>query len=149
MDQEIINKLLNELDGSGSDQEFQAVNELKALDNMFPFYLAQKYKHSKSWKHRAASVYHAIKYARISDAAFTLGIDAVFDKSKVVRYRACMLLAYAQKNEAIQFLEKVYKQFKDSEEDALAAIDAIRCQNQHYFLDRNHSGKIKMNIPEV
>ncbi|GAB2935201.1 hypothetical protein [Rheinheimera gaetbuli] len=135
-------KLLN---GRGSDDEYEAVKVLSKLGDMFPDLLLQKYRVSKKWGERASCVYHAIKFAKTNDSSFQLGIEATQDKSKHVRYRACMLLAIAQKSEAIIVLESLLNN-TDSASDAVAAIDAIQHQNHHYFADRDHSGMVTLNV---
>ena len=143
-----ILSLLSQLDGSGSDQEYKAIAELRKLGDDLPKTLFEKYKTSKKWGERASCVYHCISYAREVDAASQLGIAALDDKSKAVRYRACMLLAYSLKREALPALTQK-KASTDSEEtlkDINAAIDAIEHQNSDFFVDRSHSGKIKLNL---
>ena len=56
-----------------------------------------------------------------------------------------MLLATAQKKEAIPFLEELLEN-KESQSDAMAAIDAIKNKNQNFFVDRDHSGKVTLNV---
>lgn len=73
---------------------------------------------------------------------------ALIDKSKAVRYRACMLLAYSLKKEALLSLEAARENEKSNEviADIDAAIDSIINQNSHYFVDRKHTGKIFFNV---
>ena len=137
--------LVKHIDGTGSDVEYGVINELrKKLGNRLPSLLFEKYKSSKQWKIRRSCVYHSIRYARESDDAVRLGIVAIEDKSKVVRYRACMLLAYALKKETIFSLKQAEKKFLDKEslDNFSAAIDAIENQNSNFFVDRGHSGRI-------
>ncbi|MCP4274048.1 MAG: hypothetical protein GY781_19170, partial [Gammaproteobacteria bacterium] len=136
-----ITAKLNMLDGRGSSDEYDAVKNLSSLGDRFPELLFQKYQNSKKWGERASCVYHAIKYSRSNNSAFELGLRATKDKSKHVRYRACMLLAVAQNPSAICSLESLLAD-TDSSEDAKAAIDAIKHKNHHYFADRDHSGRI-------
>jgi hypothetical protein len=49
-------------------------------------------------------VFHAIRFARVSEAAYSLGLKALADKSYMVRYRACMVLAYSLRTDAIPAL---------------------------------------------
>lgn len=139
-----INNCLDKLDGRGSDEEFEAITKLNTLGEKLPKLLLNKYRNSKKWGERASCVYHAIKYAQKNSDALQLGIEATKDKSKKVRYRACMLLACSQINEAIPALESLLTK-PESKEDAEAAIDAINCKNQNYFIDRDHSGKVTLN----
>ncbi len=136
---------LNLLDGRGSDAEYNAIKELSKLGDKFPELLLQKYRKSTKWGERSSCVYHSIKYAKEHSSSFQLGIEATKDKSKHVRYRACMLLAVAQKQEAITYLERLQNN-ADSASDALAAIDAIKHENHNYFIDRDHSGKVSLNV---
>ena len=143
-----IEQHLSKLDGRGSDSEFAAVEALAKLGETFPELLLDKYRSARKWGDRASCVYHATKYAKFNEAAYKIGVKALRDRSKVVRYRACLLLAVAQRTEAIRFLEPL---LFDSNigSDAKAAIDAIKHRNQDYFVDRDHSGKVRLNIDSV
>ena len=145
MDIDEIEENLKLLDGRGSDNEFSAVKELSCLGMEFPKLLLEKYRSSKKWGERASCLYHAAKYAVSSPHAFELGIEALGDKSKVVRYRACLLLAIAQKSEALKALGVLITN-PESSDDAKAAIDAIEKKNHHYFSDRDHTGKVTLNV---
>lgn len=140
-----IETQLRKLDGRGSDEEYMAVKILSALGDEFPALLLKKYRDSSKWGERVSCVYHAIKYAKSNDAAYQLGVEAIKDKSKKVRYRACMLLAVAQRQEAISSLESLSKD-SDSKEDARAAIDSIKHKNHNFFADRKHSGKVTLYV---
>lgn len=139
--------LLDNIDGSGSDQEYTAIAELRKLGDELPTLLLKKYKSSRKWQVRSSCVYHSIRYSRSVQDAVQLGLEALSDKSKVVRYRACMLLAYSLRKEAIPYLEEL-KKSSDSEtlSNANAAIDAIIHQNSNYFIDRDHSGKMTLTV---
>jgi hypothetical protein len=107
--------------------------------------LLEKYKRSGKLGQRASCVYHATKYAKANAAAYQLGLEALRDKSTVVRYRACLLLAVAQRREAIPSLRALVTS-NLSRDDALAAIYALEHRNHHYFVDREHSGKVTLNV---
>lgn len=147
MDRIEIEECLKLLDGRGSDKEFSAVNKLSGLGMEFPELLLKKYRNSKKWGERASCLYHASKYAVSSPHAYELGIEALSDKSKVVRYRACLLLAIAQKSEALRPLEALIIN-PESSDDAKAAIDAIEQKNHHYFADRDHSGMVTLDVEQ-
>lgn len=140
-----ISECLNYLDGRGSDQEYRAITRLKESGIDLPSLLSKKYSESKKWGERASCVHHSIKYAKDSEDAYRLGIKALGDKSKVVRYRACMLLAVAQNTDALSHLEKLLGD-NSLKEDAVAAIDAIKNKNHNYFVDRDHSGKALLKV---
>ena len=105
-------------------------------------YLLDAYPTAKRWQGRTALVFHAIRFARTSEAAYALGLRALGDKSYMVRYRACMVLAYSLRADAIPALQALL-QHADARtrEDAARALDAIHHQNHHYFVDRAHSGR--------
>jgi hypothetical protein len=67
---------------------------------------------------------------------------ALGHRSYMVRYRACMVLAYSLRREAISALQSLL-QHADARtrEDAVRALDAIQHQNHHYFVDTQHSGR--------
>ena len=86
---------------------------------------------------------HSLRFARTSDIAFELGITALHDRSFVVRYRACGLLAFSQRRDALPALRPLLKHRDPrTAADATAAIDAIKRRNHHYFIDREHTGQI-------
>ena len=140
--------LLDHLDGSGSDEEYQAVRKLRAVGEKLPGLLLEKYRNEKKWGSRSACVYHAVRYAKESNDAFILGLEGVRDKSKVVRYRACMLLAYSLREDALEELKNLLlnEKYNKSFDDFNAAIDAIESKNPNYFIDRKHTGKLKLRI---
>ena len=115
---------------------------LRALGPDVAPYLLEAYPRAKRWQGRTGLVFHAIRFARESEAAYALGCQALADKSYIVRYRACMVLAYSLRMDAIPALA-VLLQHVDSRtrEDAARAIDAIQHQNHHYFVDTQHSGR--------
>jgi hypothetical protein len=78
----------------------------------------------------------------------TLGREAIRDKSKIVRYRGCMLLAYSQRKDVLSDLKGALQALGKGPgtDDPSAAIDAIESGNHHYFVDRTHSGKLKLSI---
>jgi hypothetical protein len=107
-------------------------------------YFKQAYPRFKTSAGRAALVFYATQYARISDDAFELGHAALKDRSKIVRNRACGLLAYSLRAQAITSLLGVMGD-ADAEvrQSAKAAITAIKAQNHHLFADRTGSGKVQ------
>lgn len=142
-----IEEKLKLLDGRGSDAEYDAVKSLSNLGLELPRLLLSKYCKSKKWGERLSCVYHASKYALVSDDAYELAIEALGDKSKKVRYQACMLLAIAQRSSAVKPLEELLCN-SESSEDARAAINAITHKNHNYFADREHSGMVKLNVQQ-
>ena len=136
-----IRRLVGEI-AAGDPSAEAAWQVLRELGPSVAPYLLEAYPAAKRWQGRTALVFHAIRYARTSEAAYALGHRALGDKSYMVRYRACMVLAYALRADAIPALEALL-QHADARtrEDADRALDAIRSQNHHYFVDRQHSGR--------
>src|SRR5512141_420695 len=98
-----------------------------------PGLLRTRFHASRSWKTRAACVFYSMKYARESDEAVALGREALRDKAVGVRYRACMLLAYSQRRDALPDLREALQGYsgKKGADDLAAAIDAIEQQNHN------------------
>jgi hypothetical protein len=140
--------LLARLDGSGSDSEWQAVAVLRErAGNRLPGLLLATYRQARRAGPRASCVYHATRYARVSDAAVCLGLEALEDRSRIVRYRACGLLAYAQRPDVLDRLRERLVDVPDvSKADVRAAIDALEQGDHNLFIDRGHSGKLTWNI---
>jgi hypothetical protein len=148
MDDAAVKALLDRLDGNGSADEWAAAEELGRLGADLATWLLGRFRAARSWKVRCACVYHATRYARESDDAVTIGTEGIRDRSKVVRYRASMLLAYAQRKDTLPALRDAVGALPERppKEDLLAAIDAIESGNHHYFIDRDHTGMIKLEI---
>jgi hypothetical protein len=141
-----VARLLSLLDGTGSDREWRAVVQLReTLGSRFPSFLRETYAKSRKAGTRASCVYHSTRYARVSDDAIALGMAAARDRSKVVRSRAILLLAYSLRKDLLPFLQTLLEDAPHSS-DVAAAIDAIENQNEHYFVDRDHSGKVTLTI---
>jgi hypothetical protein len=139
--QERIRELV-EIAASRAADEDSAWGELKALGpDVVPF-LAEAFPRTRKWQGRVSLVFHCIWHARISQPAVDLGLVALRDKSYMVRYRACGLLAYSLQTTVLPAL-RVLLDHPDSRtvEDASAAIAAIEHQNHHLFVDRSGSGR--------
>jgi hypothetical protein len=150
LEPEQIHTLVAALDTQRSSEEATAWRKLVSLGAKVVPFLAEAYPQFRTWQGRASLLHHAIKFARAEDVAFELGLSALRDKSHVVRYRACMAVAYSLRYAAIPQLEVLLSSGDPrTVADARAAIDAIRHQNHHLFIDREHSGKIFWNIPPV
>jgi HEAT repeat protein len=142
MTEERIRELVVRLETTKSLEEETVWSELRPLGESVVPYLAEAYPKMRTSQGRRSCVFHSIRYARLSEAAFQLGLAALQDRATLVRYRACCLLAYSLRQDAIPHLSKLL-QHNDPKTvaDARAAIDAIKNQNHHYFMDRDHRGK--------
>ena len=143
MDDQEIAFLVKQLDTRKFLEQEAVWEKLRPLgERVLPFLLGA-YPTTGKWQGRVALVFHSVRYARTSEAAFRLGLAACGDKATLVRYRACGLLAYSLRVDALPTLEALLGH-RDGRtaEDAAAAIDAIRGRNHHYFIDRGHTGHI-------
>jgi hypothetical protein len=123
-------------------EEEKAWADLRPLGVDVVPYLRDAYPTMSRWQGRVSLVAHSIRYARVSDDAFRLGIEAVHDRATLVRYRACAILAYSQRKEAIPHLKDLLNhQDAKTVADAQAAILAIKKRNHHLFIDRDRSGR--------
>lgn len=116
-----------------------------------PMLLLELYRRAKDWQTRAACAYFAIFFGRWSPDALELGLAAVFNKSTVVRYRACGLLAFSLKYAALDALRKVQTSATDGEtrRHATNAIEAIEKRNHHIFQDIDRSGRVTWTVAGI
>ena len=149
MNEEEIIGLISEMDTANAVQSETAWTKLRDLGEAIVPFLAKAYPSFRKSQGRVALVFHALGFARSSECAFQLGLAALGDRATLVRYRACGLLAYSLRREALPHLTKLllHKEAK-TVDDAKAAVDAIRHQNHHYFVDRNHSGRSFWQVTE-
>ena len=140
---EDIRTLITQLDAPNWGEVEDVRERLVPLGDAVLTHFVTAYPTLRTWKARVAVVYTAVKFARRSALAQQLGRMALTDKSTHVRYRACMLVAYALDREALPELRALltHKDVK-TVEDARAAIDAIEHRNHHLFQDRNHTGRV-------
>jgi len=146
-----VDDLLNILDGSGSIIERGALKCLIARGESVPQYLYKSFHLSKKAKVRAQCIFYSFSYAQMGDQyAVSLGIAGLVDRAKTVRYNACKLLAYAKDKSTLNHLEKAKSNEKDSIilSDIVASMDAIREGNHNWFVDRNRSGLITMEVTD-
>jgi hypothetical protein len=144
-----IREQVRRLDTTAVRQEEEAWGRLRELGASVVPYLAEGYPSFRRWQGRASLLFHCIRHARASEEAFRLGLLALADKATQVRHRACGLLAYSQRPEALPGLRALLDH-ADSRTvaDAKAAIDAITHRNHHYFVDRDHSGRAFWQVNE-
>lgn len=146
--EEQIALAVDRLDTRDADQLDAAWAELRPLGYGVVPYLLAAYPRFRTWQGRTAMAYHATRYARISTDAVELGLLALADKSYMVRYRACGLLAYALDSDALAALDRVARH--DPREmvahSALAAMNAIKAGNHNLFADRSLSGRTSWSV---
>jgi hypothetical protein len=146
---EEIREQVRRLDTTSVRQEQEAWGRVRELGVAAVPYLAEAYPSFRKWQGRASLVFHCTRHARVSEEAFRLGLLALADKAAQVRFRACSLLAYAQKQEALPRLEALLDHADPrTVADAKAAVDAITRRNHHYFVDRDHTGRAFWQVTE-
>ena len=149
MDEPEVRRQVEALDTTvtaDADRAWEALRPLGAA--VVPFFV-EAFPRARRWQGRVAMVFHAIRYARESDAAFRLGMMALKDKSTMVRFRGCGLLAYALRQEALPALQELLGHAdRRTVDDATAAIDAIRSRNHNYFVDRGHTGRVTWTMSD-
>jgi hypothetical protein len=130
------------LDTTRSLEEERVWEPLRNLGESVVPFLAEAYPRFRRWQGRASLLYHSTRYSRTHEEAFQLGRRALRDRSLVVRYRACGVVAYSLRRDALSDLRELRSSDEQrTREDAAAAIDAIEKQNHHLFIDRSHSGR--------
>ena len=90
---------------------------------------------------RVHIMFDLIPLARRDDRVVAAALTGLNDRSKAVRMHSCEILAYSLRHDAIPNLELLlYHPIAETRATAAAAIDAIRHQNHHFYLDRDHKG---------
>lgn len=137
-----IEEAVNRLDQKSSNAIDEAWSELRPLGFGVVPYLRAAYPRFRQSAGRCALVYYSVRYARIGTDAVELGLAALGDRAKIVRYRACGLLAYSLNLKALAPLVAMQDD-PDSlvRSSAEAAVLAIRHGNHHLFVDRDLSGR--------
>ena len=136
MTDEKIFELIAKLDTSSFTEQEKYWVEIKKLNIDIPKYFLKSYPNFKKWQGRVHLVFSCIKYARESEDAFQLGINALSDKATLVRYRGASILAYSLRKDAIPYLEKNLQHSDEpTQKDAKRAIKAIRNKNHHIFME--------------
>jgi hypothetical protein len=99
---------------------------------------------------RASIMRYIGKFSRENQLVFNMGIVAVQDRAYAVRHYGCALLAYSLRNEALPTLSVLLKHSDHrTVADARAAIDAIKSKNHYFFMDRDHTGKVRWDYASI
>jgi hypothetical protein len=147
MDEQTIRMLVKQMDTTRDLDIEAAWVQLRSMGEGVVPYLAEYYPQARKWQCRVWLVYHAIRYARTSDDAFKLGLAARNDRARLVRYRACGLLAYSLRRDALPALRGLLQNTDPATAaDATAAIDAIEHHDHHRFV---RSGFWQVNEGDV
>lgn len=144
-----IRRHISKLDAPDWDANEAVWPIMKPLGVQVVPFLLESYSDFRHWQGRVCLVHHAARFSRISEESFRLGLAATSDRSKRVRFSACLLLAYSLRRSALEYLRPLLD-FSDTEtvENARAAITAIEMQNHHLFKDRFGRGTLLVLNPE-
>jgi HEAT repeat protein len=147
MEDDNIRALVASFDTKDNAAREASWQQLRVLgERVLPFF-EEFFQRAKKLEARRNIAFHCIGYARTNEYAFRIGLEAIGDRSTVVRYRGCCILGYSLRREALPALQKLLAHSDaKTAEDARAAIDAIRNGNHHYFIDRRHSGQIFWDV---
>src|SRR5579862_7688232 len=104
MDEAQIRILVKQLDTKDRSTEEAAWSQLRVLGDSVVPYLAEFYPIAKNSRGDGQS-YSTPFHTRTSEAAFRLGVAALSDLASIVRYRACSVLAYSLRRDAIPHLD--------------------------------------------
>lgn len=150
MADEEIRALVASFDTKDNAVRDAAWQRLRGLGERVLPHFEEFFSRAKRLEARRDIAFHCIRFARTSDAAFRIGLRAIGDRSTVVRYRGCCILAYSLRRDAIQPLEALFGHpDARTAEHARAAVDAIRNRNHHLFVDRHHTGQVFWEVGAV
>jgi HEAT repeat protein len=143
MDDQTIRALVASFDTKDNAVRDAAWQQLRGLgERVLPFF-EEFFPRARRLEARRDIAFHCIGHARTNEVAFRIGLAAIADRSTIVRYRGCCILAYSLRRDALPALQELLAHSDaKTAEDARAAIDAIRNGNHHYFVDRGHSGQM-------
>lgn len=139
---EPLTTLIDRLDSKDCSQQEDAWLAIRSRGVALMPEFKSAYPRFKKSDGRIALVFYTTSFARVSEDAFDLGTSALKDRSKLVRDRACGLLAYSLRADAVGPLtETVNDPDLSVRQAAEAELIAIRAKNHHLFVDRTRSGK--------
>ncbi len=119
-----IAALLKKTDTNDRAQIYLTWNELGAYRQEIVPHVARAFAETKEARGRESQLYYVTQYARFDDHAIDLGLTALRDRKKEVRYRACGLLAHSQRRDAEPALEAIER--GPSREAAQRALRSLR-----------------------
>jgi hypothetical protein len=144
-----LHSVLSRLDSSDQAERDAAWGEVGRHGAAADAHLIEYFGRARKWQTRAAILHHLVGRARQDERVRELGRKALNDRSRVVRYRACAIAAYALRPDAVPALQALFNHpDRQTAEDARAACDAIAHQNHHYYVDRHHTGQMFWAVGE-
>jgi hypothetical protein len=136
-EQRRVRGVLRRFDTADASAREEAWKQLPAGRLALPF-LREAFPDTRRMEARISMVYEATFFARVSEDAFQLGLLGCRDRSKYVRDRACGVLAYSLRKDALPVLRPLLRADDDMTRVAAeGAVDAIKHQNHHLFWDQD------------
>jgi hypothetical protein len=119
------------------------------LKGLVPVFIAA-YPRIKNSAGRNSILFWLIRFARKRPEVVELALGGLRDRAYLVRMQACAILAYSLRRDAIPRLKELLRHSNpETRADAAAAIDAIKNRKHHYWVDRDHSGKVRWEVNPV
>jgi hypothetical protein len=136
-EQRRVRDVLRRFDTADEATRNEAWEQLPGGRLALPF-LREAFPNTTRMEARSSMVYEATFFARVSEDAFQLGVMGCRDRSKYVRDRACGVLAYSLRKDALPVLRPLLRADDEvTRESAEAAVDAIKHENHHLYWDRD------------
>jgi hypothetical protein len=136
-EQRRVRAVLRRFDSADAATRDEAWKQLPAGRAALPF-LREAFPQTRRMEARISMVYEATFFARVSEDAFQLGLLGVRDRSKHVRDRACGVLAYSLRDDALPALRPLLRAGDEVTRTAAeGAVDAIKHHNHHLYWDQD------------
>ena len=137
---EVLEKLdqRSESEAGGNDLRLKKKYGLKKLVSVY----VEAFPQIKNWAGRMHIMYSLPQFARSDKQVVEVARFGLNDRSRIVRYYACQVLAYSLDRESIPFLEAILDHADEKTRGYAAdAIKAITKQNHHLWMDPNETGR--------
>lgn len=110
------------------------------LESLVPGFVAA-YPRIRNATGRNSVLFWLVRFTRKYPEVVELAKSTLSDPAYMPRTQASGILAYSLPRDAIPLLTALLEhRDKKTRADAAAAIDAIKHQNHHFWMDRNHRG---------
>src|SRR5689334_3139166 len=104
MDEAEIERVVQSFNTSNVAVRDAAWQRLRDTGEQFLPWFEQLFGIAKRSEVRRDIAFHSIKFARKNEHAFRIGVKALSDRSSIVRYRGCCILAYSLRSDALPML---------------------------------------------
>ena len=147
MDDAQVDELLGQLDSTSWVEVEDAWEQLQEAGVDRVAIARRGYPKVRKWQGRATLIRGLTPLARDRPDAVALAVDALEDRSYMVRWRACEVLAYSLDRAVLPYLAALLGHGDDrTVEDARGALRAIESQNHHLFKDPDDTGAIRWMV---